>query len=246
MSKVISKLSIDAAILMTRAMNSYRSSPTGSIEPELLADTAQSTGLPKDAIINRARQIADAKARATADQKKRLEEEEKMEAAGEQRSLEGRPSATIAPPKVVIFNDADATKSLRLSDVSSDSTAAASIVPAEGVQKAAVTAINKPAGLSRLLATTNSSGIGAGSVGFPFYSFQAPLVAAASMQYPGLGAPQQSSRGMIGVQWPTSIFHSYLVRILPCTPPKVFLLETPCNFAPSSCRWPGAVVRRKL
>ena len=207
-SKVISKLSIDAAILMTRAMNSYRSSPTGSIEPELLADTAQSTGLPKDAIINRARQIADAKARATADQKKRLEEEEKMKAAGEQRSLEGRPSATIAPPKVVIFNDADAT-SLR-----SDSTASASIVPAEGVQKAAVTAINKPAGLSSLLATTNSGGIGAGSVGFPSYSFQASLVAAASMQYPGLGAPQQSSRGMIGVQRiESAMAHQYFPQL---------------------------------
>ena len=199
-SKVISKLSIDTAILMTRAMNSYRSSPIGSIEPELLADAAQSTGLPKDVIINRARQIADAKARAAAAQKKRLEAEEKMKAAGEQRNSEGRPSTIIAPPNVVIFNDADATKSLRLSDVSSDSTATTSIVPAEGVQMAAATAINKPVGLSSLLATTNSSGIGAGSIGFPYYSFQAPLVSAATVQYPGLGAPQQSSQGMIGVQ----------------------------------------------
>lgn len=199
-SKVISKLSIDATKVMTRAMHSYRSSPAGSIEPELLANAVQSTGLPRDAIINRARQIAEAKARAIAAQKKRLEEEEKMEVAGEKRNSEDQPSIIIAPPKVVTFNDADATKCLRLSDVSSDSAAATSIVPTDGVQMAAATAINKPDRLSSLLATSNPSGTSAGSVSFPSYSFQPPLADAAAVQHPGLSAPQQSSQGMIGVQ----------------------------------------------
>ena len=189
-SKVISKLSVDAMALLTRAMNSYRSSPAGSIEPALLADTVQSTDLPKDVILNRARQIAETKARAEAAQKARLEEEEKRKAEGERQNMKARPSAIIAPPKVVAFSDGDATKSLRLSDIS-DATATTS-TPAEIVQMAtAVT--NKSTGPSNLFATVNP-------VVKPSHPFQAPVIAAATVQYPGpialgVGIPHSQQLG---------------------------------------------------
>ena len=142
--QVISKLSIEEAKMLTRAMNAYRSSPFGSIEPALLADTAQATGLPKDAILDRARQIAEARARAAADraaaaEKARLEEE-KMKSAGEKQSADVRRDVrpTFAPPKLVSFNDTcrtGASKSPRLSEVS-DVTVATSITPTESVEKA--------------------------------------------------------------------------------------------------------------